>query len=48
MSEKVTVVGHEPRQALAALIAGDERGLRCLAELLAPYLPVPEATEPDP
>jgi hypothetical protein len=29
----------EPRQALAAVIAGDESGLRWLAELLAPYLP---------
>jgi hypothetical protein len=31
----------EPRQALAAVIAGDEDGLRRLAELLAPYLPDP-------
>jgi hypothetical protein len=31
----------EPRRALAALIAGDEDGLRALAELLAPYLPAP-------
>jgi hypothetical protein len=29
----------EPRHALAAVIAGDESGLRRLAELLAPYLP---------
>ena len=29
----------EPRHALAALITGDETGLRHLAELLAPYLP---------
>ena len=29
----------EPRQALAAVIAGDESGLRQLAELIAPYLP---------
>lgn len=32
----------EPRQALAALIAGDETGLRHLAALIAPYLPMPE------
>jgi hypothetical protein len=31
----------ESRQALAALIAGDDDGLRRLAELLAPYLPAP-------
>jgi hypothetical protein len=38
----------EPRQALAAVIAGDECGLRRLAELLAPYLPRPSAAaEPD-
>jgi len=38
----------EPRQALAAVIAGDETGLRHLAELLAPYLPAPEPPlEPD-
>jgi len=30
----------EPRQALAAVIAGEEYGLRRLAELLSPYLPV--------
>lgn len=29
----------EPRHALAAVIAGDENGLRQLAELIAPYLP---------
>ena len=29
----------EPRRALAAVIAGDEAGLRALAQLLAPYLP---------
>jgi hypothetical protein len=29
----------EPRQALAAVIAGDEHGLRRFAELLSPYLP---------
>jgi len=40
----------EPRQALAAVIAGDETGLRHLAELLAPYLPASSAevvAEPD-
>jgi hypothetical protein len=38
----------EPRRALAAVIAGDESGLRQLAELLAPYLSAPEApAEPD-
>ena len=52
MSGKVTTIGAapagEPRQALAAVIAGDEGGLRLLAELLAPYLPPPPpAGEPD-
>ena len=52
MSGKVTMIEAartgEPRQALAAVIAGDEGGLRRLAELLAPYLPVPAAPgEPD-
>lgn len=47
MSGKVTMgeaarMG-EPREALAAVIAGDEGGLRALAELLAPYLPAPAA-----
>lgn len=37
----------EPRHALAAVIAGDETGLRHLAELLAPYLPVSEGAEQD-
>jgi hypothetical protein len=37
----------EPRQALAAVIAGEEDGLRRLAELLAPYLPAPTATAED-
>jgi len=38
----------EPRHAIAAVIAGDETGLRHLAELLAPYLPAPEPPpEPD-
>ena len=39
---------NEPRHALAAVIAGDEGGLRALAQLLAPYLPAPVAPpEPD-
>jgi excisionase family DNA binding protein len=33
----------ESRQALAAVIAGEEGGLRRLAELLAPYLPARQA-----
>jgi hypothetical protein len=37
----------EPRQALAAVIAGDEGGLRRLAELLAPYLPAAVAPQED-
>jgi hypothetical protein len=37
----------ESREALAAVIAGDENGLRRLADLLAPYLPAPEPAEPD-
>jgi hypothetical protein len=37
----------EPRHALAAVIAGDEGGLRRLAELLAPYLPAPAAPSED-
>ena len=43
MSETATTMKaeHEPREVLAALIAGDESGLRGLAELLAPYLPQP-------
>ena len=52
MSGKVTTIGAaragEPHRALAAVIAGDEGGLRLLAELLAPYLPLPAApAEPD-
>ena len=41
MNDKITtsLAAAEPREALAAVIAGDERGLRQLAELLAPYLP---------
>lgn len=48
MNDRVTRIGAagEPRQALAAVIAGDESGLRRLAELLAPYLSAPaEPTE---
>jgi hypothetical protein len=37
----------ESRHALAAVIAGDEGGLRRLAELLAPYLPAPVAPSED-
>ena len=52
MNERLTTIGPaqagEPRYALAAVIAGDEGGLRQLAELLAPYLPVPAVSaEPD-
>jgi hypothetical protein len=52
VSGKVTTIGaataSEPRHALAAVIAGDESGLRLLAELLAPYLPPRAApVEPD-
>jgi hypothetical protein len=52
VSGKVTTIGAagtgEPRQALAAVIAGDEDGLRRLAELLAPYLPIRQLpTTPD-
>ncbi len=49
MSETVTPAGaaREPREALAAVIAGDETGLRRLAELLSPYLPVPGAASED-
>ena len=49
MSEKVvgTNAAGEPRQALAAVIAGDECGLRRLAELPAPHLPSPTVPEPD-
>jgi len=34
-------------QAIAAIIAGDENGLRQLAELLAPYLPNRQDAESD-
>jgi hypothetical protein len=52
VSGKVTTIeaarAGESRQALAAVIAGDEAGLRRLAELLAPYMPAPAApSEPD-
>lgn len=52
MSDEVTRIdaarAGEPRQALAAVIAGDAGGLRRLAELLAPYLPAPVVSaEPD-
>src|SRR5918998_6129046 len=52
MSEKVMTIAAasaaEPRHVLAAVIAGDEGGLRRLAELLVPYLPPPvSAAEPD-
>jgi len=47
VSGEVTTIGAaaagEPRRALAAVIAGDEDGLRRLADLLAPYLPAPAA-----
>ena len=38
---------HESQHALAAVIAGDEGGLRRLAELLAPYMPTPTASSDD-
>ncbi|MDA0164238.1 helix-turn-helix domain-containing protein [Solirubrobacter ginsenosidimutans] len=34
-------------RAIAAIIAGDDSGLRELAELLAPYMPAQEPLEPD-
>jgi hypothetical protein len=37
----------ESGQALAAIIAGDESGLRLLAELLAPYLSASESPDSD-
>jgi hypothetical protein len=44
VSGTVTTVGSAQTagQAIAAIIAGDESGLRQLAELLAPYLPSSE------
>jgi len=52
VSEKVTTSepagADAPRRALPAIIVGDEDGLRCLAELLAQYMPAPAApVEPD-
>jgi hypothetical protein len=49
VSETVTMVGaaRESREALAAVIAGDENGLQRLAELLTPYLSVPMAASED-
>jgi hypothetical protein len=52
VSGEVTKIGAaragDSRQALAAVIEGEEGGLRLLAELLAPYLPSPAApAEPD-
>ena len=47
MNEKVTPI-EAGRHAVPAIIVGDERGLRRLAELLAPYLPASSApAEPD-
>jgi hypothetical protein len=50
VSETVTMLGaaRESREALAAVIAGDESGLRRLADLLAPYLPTPAAVPAEP
>jgi hypothetical protein len=48
VSNKVTTMeaaGASPRPALSAVVVGDESGLRQLAELLAPYMPVPPAPE---
>ena len=45
MSGRVTTseaAGAGARQALPAIIVGDEGGLRRLAELLAPYMPAPD------
>ena len=49
MSERIVTIGAagEPRQALAAVIAGDEGGLRRLAELLASYMPAPTVPSDD-
>jgi hypothetical protein len=47
VNEKVTPI-EAGRRALPAIIVGDEGGLRRLAELLAPYLPMPaEPAESD-
>ena len=40
MTDQVTATG-AARQSLPAIIVADEGGLRRLAELLAPYMPVP-------
>jgi len=49
VSETVMMLGaaRESREALAAVIAGDESGLQRLADLLAPYLQVPVAVSED-
>jgi hypothetical protein len=49
VSGTVTTVGsaRASGQAIAAIIAGDESGLRQLAELLAPYLLAGESPESD-
>ena len=52
MSDKVTRMdagrGGDQEPVVAAIVAGDDAGLRRLAELLAPYLPVQAAAlEPD-
>jgi hypothetical protein len=53
VSDKVTRIhpaeGSDREPAVVAIVAGDESGLRRLAELLTPYLPVPGAapSEPD-
>jgi len=51
VSDKVTRIDAGrggDRESVAAIVAADERGLRRLAELLAPYLPAPAApSEPD-
>lgn len=49
MSGTVTTIGsgRAPGRAIAAIIAGDESGLRQLAELLAPYLAERQSPESD-
>ena len=47
MATSVGAAGASGR-AIAAIIAGDEGGLRALAELLAPFLPERDAGESDP
>ena len=47
MNEKLTTTDAAPER-LRTIIVGDERALQRLAELLAPYMPAPEAPpEPD-